>query len=68
RTELDWGLRHGQIGVWAPSKMVLDAVDGPTSAAPGALIAWFAAEMQAREILSAGLSVPAGSVPVLPAP
>ena len=29
RTEIDWAMRHGQIVVWAPSKMVLDAVDGP---------------------------------------
>lgn len=27
RTELDWALRHGQISVWAPSKIVVDARD-----------------------------------------
>ncbi|MCH2075539.1 MAG: dihydroneopterin aldolase [Rhodobacteraceae bacterium] len=57
RTELDWGLRHGQISVWAPSKMVLDAVDGPTGAA-GDIIAWFAAEMQASDVITLGIDVP----------
>jgi dihydroneopterin aldolase len=27
RTELDWPMRNGQICVWAPSKIVLDALD-----------------------------------------
>lgn len=30
RTELDWAMKNGQICVWAPSKIVLDAVDGPS--------------------------------------
>ncbi|MEM9436480.1 MAG: dihydroneopterin aldolase [Pseudomonadota bacterium] len=64
RTELDWGLRNGQINVWAPSKMVLDAVDGPSGIEPGKLIAWFAEEMNAVEIVSLGLSIAEGSVPV----
>ncbi|RME13852.1 MAG: dihydroneopterin aldolase, partial [Alphaproteobacteria bacterium] len=29
RTELDWAMKHGQISVWAPSKIVLDSVEGP---------------------------------------
>ena len=29
RTEIDWAMKHGQMVVWAPSKLVLDAVDGP---------------------------------------
>ena len=31
KTELDWGMRHDQISLWAPSKIVLDAVDGPST-------------------------------------
>lgn len=31
RTELDWAMKNGQISVWAPSKIVLDAVDGPSA-------------------------------------
>lgn len=49
RTELDWAMKNGQICVWAPSKIVLDAVDGPSAPPSDALglAAWFATEMQA---------------------
>jgi dihydroneopterin aldolase len=63
RTELDWAMRHGQISVWAPSKIVLDAVDGP-SAQPGdavALAAWFAATFAAGEMLVIGATLPEGA-------
>lgn len=56
RTELDWAMRNGQSCVWAPSKIVLDAVDGP-SAQPRdavALAAWFAATFEATEMLVIG--------------
>jgi 7,8-dihydroneopterin aldolase/epimerase/oxygenase len=65
RTELDWAMKHGQISVWAPSKIVLDAVDGP-SASPrdaAALTAWFAAVMHATELVCVGTSPPASEVP-----
>ncbi len=42
--------------VWAPSKMVLDAVDGP-SAQPRdtfALISWFATQVHACELVLLG--------------
>ncbi len=60
RTELDWAMKNGQISVWAPSKIVLDAVDGP-SAAPSdavALAAWFAATFQAGEMMVIGAELP----------
>ncbi|MBJ6371133.1 dihydroneopterin aldolase [Sedimentitalea arenosa] len=60
RTELDWAMKNGQICVWAPSKIVLDAVDGP-SAAPSdavALAAWFAATFAAEEMLVIGADLP----------
>jgi dihydroneopterin aldolase len=60
RTELDWAMKHGQISVWAPSKIVLDAIDGP-SASPrdaAALVAWFAAQNQAEELLVIGMDPP----------
>ena len=66
RTELDWAMKHGQISVWAPSKIVLDAVDGP-SASPrdaAALSAWFASLMQATELVMLGTPAPAADVPV----
>lgn len=59
RTELDWAMKNGQTCVWAPSKIVLDAVDGP-SAPPSdslALALWFAQEMQAATFLALGASV-----------
>lgn len=60
RTELDWAMKNGQICVWAPSKIVLDAVDGP-SASPRdalALAGWFAVEMKAKELLVIGAQAP----------
>lgn len=63
RTELDWSMRQGQISVWAPSKIVLDAVDGP-SAQPRdtlALVLWFARHMQAADIVVIGETPPAAT-------
>lgn len=60
RTELEWSMRHDQISVWAPSKIVLDAVDGP-SAQPRdalALVLWFARQMQAADMLVIGDTPP----------
>ena len=65
RTELDWAMKHGQISVWAPSKIVLDAVDGP-SASPRdatALSAWFAAIVHATELVTIGADSPAAALP-----
>ncbi len=67
RTELDWAMKNGQSCVWAPSKIVLDAVDGP-SAQPRdavALAAWFAATFDAGEMLVIGADLPQdASVPL----
>ena len=63
RTELDWAMKNNQISVWAPSKIVLDAVDGP-SAHPSdavALAAWFAATFHAKEMLVIGADAPKNS-------
>lgn len=58
RTELDWAMKNSQACVWAPSKVVLDAVDGPTAPPSEALdlTKWFAGEMQAEELLVIGAS------------
>ena len=67
RTELDWAMKNGQTCVWAPSKIVLDAVDMP-SAQPRdavALAAWFAATFGAQEMLVVGADLPElSSVPL----
>jgi 7,8-dihydroneopterin aldolase/epimerase/oxygenase len=68
RTEIDWAIRQGQTIVWAPSKVVLDAPDGPLDRAhDGAALALWLAEMLAAErvVVPAGTELPAGSrVPV----
>lgn len=71
RTELDWAMKHGQISVWAPSKVVLDAVDGPSAAPHDAvgIAAWFAATFEAEEMLVIGADLPAtASVPLRAVP
>jgi dihydroneopterin aldolase len=68
RTEIDWAMKHGQMVVWAPSKIVLDAVDGPKAPARDAvsLAIWLAEQMAAERLeLHGNVSAPAGSrVPV----
>ena len=65
-TELDWAMKNGQICVWAPSKIVLDAVDGPSARSSDALAlaAWFAEFMQATELVVIGEQLPICNVPV----
>lgn len=60
RTELDWAMKHDQISVWAPSKMVLDAVDGPSVKGRDAvaLALWFARAMAAERFVSVGAALP----------
>lgn len=60
RTELDWSLKNGQISVWAPSKIVLDSVDGVSRDTVNAqqLALWFAGEMNASRMVAIGGSLP----------
>jgi 7,8-dihydroneopterin aldolase/epimerase/oxygenase len=60
RTELDWAMKQGQISLWAPSKIVLDAVgDRPESIGDGASLAlWFAGVMKSTHMLIIGDTVP----------
>jgi len=66
RTELDWAMKNGQTCVWAPSKIVLDAVDGPSAARHEAstLVAWFAESLEAQELLVIDEVAPETTVPV----
>jgi dihydroneopterin aldolase len=61
RTELDWAMKNGQVCIWAPSKIVLDAVEGPKTPVTDAvaLTGWFAQEMDASELLVIGTEAPA---------
>lgn len=65
RTELDWAMKHGQLSVWAPSKIVLDAVHGPKGQEPLALAKWFAAEFSADTLVVAEGFGDAGAGPDL---
>lgn len=55
RTELDWAMKQGRISVWAPSKMVLDAVDGPAGV-EGEMVLWLAKELGAAQVIALGES------------
>ncbi len=52
RTEIDWSLRQGGLTVWAPSRIVLDATQGPVDVAATTLAQWFAAEFDAVELVA----------------
>jgi len=55
RTELDWAMKHDQLSIWAPSKMVLDAVAGPTGKVDGfSLAVWLSAELEAERMIKLG--------------
>lgn len=66
RTELDWAMKHGRISVWAPSKLVLDSVDGPqTSEREGEPLAlWLAESFEARDVLFLGGDAPETALPL----
>ncbi|MGO4910261.1 dihydroneopterin aldolase [Pseudorhodobacter sp. W20_MBD10_FR17] len=61
-TELDWAQKNGQISVWAPSRMVLDAVNGPQGDGL-ALAVWLAEQLQAVELVVIGVPAPAVAMP-----
>lgn len=56
RTELEWAAKQGQMSVWAPSKIVLDAVHRPDVDArqPRRLAEWFAGEIGALALIEIG--------------
>ncbi|KNG95505.1 dihydroneopterin aldolase [Pseudaestuariivita atlantica] len=60
RTELDWAMKNGQISVWAPSKLVLDAVEKPASDVPEALAVWLADVLDAERMSFVAAAPPEG--------
>lgn len=70
RTELDWAMKHGQICVWAPSKMLLDAPQNPLAdlgtRAPLLLALWLGGQMTASDLLLIGAQMPEGADTALP--
>ncbi len=63
RTELDWAMRNGQISVWAPSRMVMDAVPVPRGDG-AALAVWLAESLDAVELVALGAACPQANVPL----
>jgi dihydroneopterin aldolase len=63
RTELEWAMRNDQICVWAPSKLVLDAVDGPSTELDDSLelAAWFASTFDVQEMIVIGADLPSAT-------
>lgn len=63
RTELDWGLRNGQLSVWAPSKIVVDARDDtpPAPLAMAALAPWLARRLGIGHLTVLGDATPIGT-------
>lgn len=66
RTEMDWAMKNGQLSVWAPSKIVLDAVDAPDADAetPEALALWFAEQFAASKMLATGAELSSENVEI----
>ncbi len=60
RAELDWALKSNRRPVWAPSKMLTDALPRPPHCAshPEALAAWLAHELGAEILILAGTATP----------
>ncbi len=68
RTELDWAMKNDQFSVWAPSKLVLDAVDGPECGPddPIGLTHWLCQQVEASDLLIIDAAPPAApKIPVL---
>ncbi len=51
RTEIDWAMRQGRMVVWAPSKLVLDAVSGPAMHDAPSLARWLAQTLSAERLV-----------------
>ena len=51
RTEIDWAMRQGRMVVWAPSKLVLDAVSGPALHDAHSLARWLAQTLSAERLV-----------------
>jgi len=64
RTELDWAMKHGQLSVWAPGKIVMDAVPHPKDISAAPLALWLAREFDASKALLVGFPEPSDKLGV----
>ncbi|RDC73809.1 diguanylate cyclase [Rhodovulum sp. 12E13] len=67
RTEIAHAIAGGRIVVWAPSKIVLDAVEAPEAGAEDApaIAAWLGGLLGAARLLGLGAPVPGGETVAL---
>ncbi len=68
RAEFEWAARKHRLSVWAPSKIVLDATDGPTALPSDSvgLTQWFADQMEAELLILIDATVrTVGDIPTL---
>ena len=58
-TELDWGLKNGQLSVWAPSKTVFDSPEPEPASMLDAqqLSQWLAVKLEAKHVMQMPSSV-----------
>jgi dihydroneopterin aldolase len=54
RTEFEWALKNGQMSVWVPSRIVMDAVGQPDGGDPVGLAVWFGQEFNAQRVVACG--------------
>ncbi|MDG1010501.1 MAG: dihydroneopterin aldolase [Amylibacter sp.] len=54
RTEIDWAFKNGQMSVWAPSKIVMDAIMQPAGDDPVGLALWIGREFDAMRTVACG--------------
>lgn len=52
RTELDWAIQNGLLAIWAPARMIMDAVDGDDLSAgnPQGLARWLANQLGVQHV------------------
>ncbi len=58
RTEIDWAQRKGAATLWAPARMAVSALDGPSGTGAADLATWLAETLDAREIVLIGMAAP----------
>ena len=69
RTELDWSMKNNEVTVWAPSKMILDAVNKPSlKSEPLDLAIWLADEFNTDHIYHVGPECDCPNVQLISSP
>ena len=68
-TELDWSMKNNEVTVWAPSKMILDAVNKPSlKSEPLDLAIWLADEFNSDYIFHVGSESDCPNVQLISSP